>query len=695
MKHPVAFWVLALLAFLAPLIGGGVLIDPQPADNSLLLSLFGAAPGVGMSFGILGLLAGLAVLIGVFSGRVVNLPKPKLVVPGAVFLLLLWASIGVSDFKVLSLQSVLQWTCVGCAVLATIMLAGISTGPRVLSGAMVAGVALVSVYGIREFAEQRVPDWRIFSTWFHPNALAGMLAFGVLLGIGLAVTEERVPALLAGLASALSFAALMLTGSKGGLLALVVGLAVYAVLGLAWIPKQVGRPALTAIVVLVLGFGMATGLRAKAAGSVSAGAVASRVTSSGGSSDQSVGFRQLLWRSSLKLMQTAPAGTGMGTFRHHSARPGLNTATYTAHNSFLQLGVEAGPAALVFFIAGLIAVLVEGLKGSRKQPPSLLLMKMAVGAAIAAAMAHNIVDSDWFHMGAAVAFAICVGLWVSLSADSVAPEFARAPVRPLLIFGPLLAGVGLVYFGALDWKHSLLQAAFRSAQTQDVEALLAEIKGMGPVDGRVAQFEALWAQRGGRAPDVELLKRAVSLAPTTANWRSLARAQAANDQLVAARASYRGALDVDPNNLPALRGWLEMEKSYDPALAKDVALRLVTVESRPYFQIRALPELVPTETAEARLYLASLPGSDQEKVALLAGALELFSKFAEQTVPTVVRFSSQNMDGGYGGITKDDAMRTMAGAKRALDDFKKLGGNSADVQRFAAVLEDAEGKLLK
>src|SRR5690606_19696454 len=102
-------------------------------------------------------------------------------------------------------------------------------GPKALYGAIIAGCFVLAYVGILEYARQPDPNWRIFSFYFHPNALAGMLAMGGLLALGVLTEVPRLGKLLAGVAAIFCIAALLLTGSKGGLLAFGVGVIVLLV----------------------------------------------------------------------------------------------------------------------------------------------------------------------------------------------------------------------------------------------------------------------------------------------------------------------------------------------------------------------------------------------------------------------------------------------------------------------------------
>jgi hypothetical protein len=126
----------------------------------------------------------------------------------------------------------------------------------------------------------------------------------------------------------------------------------------------------------------------------------------------------------------------------------------------------------------------------------------------------------------------------------------------------------------------------------------------------------------------------------------------AEGDLMGAERELNASLELDPNNLFSLMRLLEVRKKRDPESASEVARRLVAVEDTTYFKIRSLPELVPTETFEARLFLAEkLTG--EARSAMLRPAAEGYASFARQTVPQILTFAKAGLDGSYGGLTKE------------------------------------------
>lgn len=182
-----------------------------------------------------------------------------------------------------------------------------------------------------------------------PTADPNITAASLLLPFFVALALAFRPGPLALRSAALASAALMvvgvfLTGSRGGLLALIAGLAVLIALS--------ARPARTAAVLLVPALGVALAV------SVAPSEVTERV-----SSDSRSSGRSDIWRIGvLSCPQYCLQGSGWSTFPlvhedrwlHDPAARGVQQR-FEAHNIWLSTLVEGGVLALVLLTAGLVA----------------------------------------------------------------------------------------------------------------------------------------------------------------------------------------------------------------------------------------------------------------------------------------------------------------------------------------------------
>jgi O-antigen ligase len=278
-------------------------------------------------------------------------------------------------------------TLLGAGVLASLVLlyALVAATPvalrdlRVVEVGIVVGGALVGAYAAYLAAtgrlayvhEQRfvaAPGGSETGPVADPNVTAAALLLPFLVAV--ATAARRGPALLraaALLSAALMFVAVFLTGSRGGLVALVLGLGVLVVLS----PHRKRAAAL--LVVPVLGAALAV--------AVAPASVTERV-----SSDSRSSGRTDIWRIGvLSCPQYCVQGSGWSTFplvhedrwlSDPSAR-GVQRR-FEAHNVWLSTLVEGGLAALALLVAGVLTTT----RGLLRVPQALRAPPLAALAAL-------------------------------------------------------------------------------------------------------------------------------------------------------------------------------------------------------------------------------------------------------------------------------------------------------------------------
>lgn len=666
--------LVCLVAFLAPIIGGGTLIDPQPiGPGEFLGSMMGKGTGTMLSTALLTLLLAISAVIVARTNKVIVMPQPKINITLLVLAVFIFFSVLPSTHRFVSLQVSLPFlTMIGSVYLGVAIL-GREAGPRLLFASIVGGCVAIAGNGIIEYGLEPDPNWRIFSTWFNPNVLAGMLIFGVILSFGLAVTTTRVASLASAIGGVICTIALLLSGSKGGLLALAVGAFVFLVLNAFSKGEAYKKALLIPLIVLLLGFGLTTAINARSKQSQNApvgGASLGRLSQSG-EAEQSVGFRKLLWESAFSLMKENPLGTGIGTFRYYSAKPGLSTQTHHAHSTFLQLGAEAGVAALISLVALLILVLIESLKGLAAQPESIRRLKSAGIATLFAASVHNAIDSDWSHFGAGITFFLVLAAVLTLSVDGLTPENTSSKLRLSV------AGLGVVVtllsfgFASNDVRLGSIEYAVRTGQSNAPQLIDSQVSA-APWDSRSLSLKAQLVGATGGSPkeQVSLLQKAIFMGPTMSLYRSLARAYLAQGNSNGARQAFKDALTWDPNNLLTLKQWLDLETKEDQAQALEIAKRLVAVEDTSYFKIRSLPDVIPTETYSARFYIAKQTTDPKEQMEMLRKGIEGFVRYAKVTVPKIKQFEPF----GYAGESARIAVPRLETALSEIESYESLSG---------------------
>lgn len=709
--------LLALAAFLAPLIGGQVPNDVsvlEPGYVPTVQSLFKGQEIGTLQHALVALIVFAAFAYLVFKRKIIQIPHHAISGGVAALIALLIASVFMSDYRWVSQTTLAEWIIYGIALVACVAGLGRREGPVAILGALATGSTLLALIGLAEYANMRSldPTWRIFGTWNNPNANAGMLLIGSLVSLVLCGTRKSTASnVMAGLSAALGLVALVLTGSKGGLMAFEIGLALLflvstlftgtvcrsgliASLGVTAVTLLIlalgavsPNPAVTAASVVGLvacgatawffgsrsavrswGIALAAGLVLVTLVSVSSGSggVGGRAAGAASTQEQSSGFRKQLWKGAIELVKRNPVGEGVGTYAFHSAEPGITTRTELAHSTWLQLAVEGGVLAPLALFIAIVAWAAYTLRSSPAMPRESNLLRAGVVAAVAAIAAHGLIESNLYYFGIGLSLFLLLGVGIQLGADAGAPEFVAPPIRFVSIGLGLLCVGQLVFAGYVGKLQANLRFLLSEGKFEEATQAAADLKGIAPFDGET------WYRAGMVATNPQIavddLRKAAEIAPSPKYLRRLAEFQVRAHFPAAAEASLERALRLDPRNLPALLQLAKLQESNsDLERAQATLNRLIAVERTPYFQIRSLPELVPTETYEGRILLAKF-GSPKE---LLREAVEGLSRFTEVTLPRV-------RSGVMPGLSVSEAENKVGIGKTAAQELRKLYEESND-----------------
>lgn len=711
-KFDFAQILLILAAFLAPLMGGQVMTDSVATIGGPTLSDLISGPNnpiLSHAFLSLFVVAAFAGLL--LTRRVIQVPNNLLGSTVILFTGVAALSVLISAYKTISLSYALEWAVYGLGLFAVVGSVGRRNGPVALMSAFVAGCAILAVLGLREYGETKAvdPTWRIFSLWNNPNALAIMLAIGFVLSLGLLLTSNSRGALLSGLAGGVIALAILLTQSKGVVLFMPVGVIGVAIATWGFRSKpeaeqtddeevggKGGALRLTALLagIVLLAFLMQRAA-APAAGAASGGSF-NHLTNAGATQDQSAGFRQLLWKTSIQLVTHNPAGYGLGSFRFVSGKPGIVTQTIFGHSVYLQLACEGSPLLLGFLLAAVVLWIWLVFRGIRSLPRRSRILLGSVVSAVAVVLLHSFVDSDMYYFGCGLSTFMLMGLALLLSADSVAPEFIFPIIRRGGTAVAVIVMLGMFYFGNVELTRAEVRGAMKTGDGNAAMAGLDTLHAIAPFDGE-AWYLTSQATRDSLQKAIEDAQKAVEYSPNTRHLRWLARLQATNDQVPEALVTLRKAEDLDPNNLSTLSQIADLRKKLgDPTRYRESLEQLVEVEDTTYFKVRSIPELVPTETYEARLQLADLATDPKEKRDQLSKALTGFREYLKSTVPNVVRMSKQTPPGDFSGedLPKAqakmneaaEAAQRLAVLDRAANDEAGAKEAEADVAAFTGAL---------
>ncbi|MEX2108303.1 MAG: O-antigen ligase family protein [Solirubrobacterales bacterium] len=215
-----------------------------------------------------------------------------------------------------------------------------------------AGSAAAGLYGMF-FIASAVPiaeTGRLGSSTLDPNELAAVLVAGMALSVGLLMNVRDPGAkLIVASAGGFCFLATMLTGSRGGLVALTCMLIAAIVFGGRWRPQLAVAGAVMAM------------FTAFYITSLAPAEVRERVTATAGETRTTEG-RTTLWQIGGRMVRAHPLnGVGAGNFqvssRHYLIQPGtvfrsdeILLGNKETHNTYLQTAAELGLIGLGLFL---------------------------------------------------------------------------------------------------------------------------------------------------------------------------------------------------------------------------------------------------------------------------------------------------------------------------------------------------------
>jgi O-antigen ligase len=321
-----------------------VFVFSIPWENVLVI------PGVGAVTRLTGLLAAaIAGLAIVASGRMRRWHAFHL----AALLFVIWAGFGLLVVRVGEVPAKF-WTYVMLFVVVCLIWELARSAQRLLGLLMayVCGAGVSAVDTIMATGRDTGGYGRFTATGFDPNDLAMTLALALPMAWYLGMIYRR--PLLRWLCRAylpIGLLAIALTGSRGGMLASVVGL---LIVPLSLTNQSPGRLA-TTIAVLVSAGGLAVAYVPET--------LFERLGTTGDEiSSLSFGNRFELWRAGLHAFIYKPVvGYGPGGFLR-AVTPELGIMSRVAHNSLLSVLVEQGIVGLLLYVTMLFAVFREPLK---------------------------------------------------------------------------------------------------------------------------------------------------------------------------------------------------------------------------------------------------------------------------------------------------------------------------------------------
>jgi putative inorganic carbon (HCO3(-)) transporter len=548
-------------------------------------------------------------------------------------------------------------------------------GFAVLFTAIVVAGTLVGVIGVMEYLTAWNPSGKLHdplhrttATFLNPDFLAGYLLLTVPLSLAaFATVRENLQRLGLGLGLMVQSGCLLLTASRTGLAALLVGAATWAALCI-WCGAARGRKRRIGLALALVAVGAilaSAPTRSRLTGPGEGAPAAAPPASTGGnpqganalppipaeaSRSQSLLFRRYTWEGTLRMARANPIlGTGLGSFEVAYPRYAVTAYTAHAHNSLLQWTAETGmPGALLLMtvFAAAAAFVVNVLRLRRQailavpdegeNTPIALAVNLDVGvfdepgallagllAALVASAIKTFLDSDWYIAATALTLCMLIALMVGLARD-IAPLATQTP-RPLS--KSMLAASALVALlilwratqtGVARLDTAQAAAALNGHQAQEALDSLRSAVESDPFDPETHLELALIYQAMDRPADQrkELLA-AVRVAPTGKDYYRLAQYESsaptpqedgsARDP-AAALDAYRQALKLEPHNLQTLHRLADMlAKMGRTDEAADTYRIMTGLETTPYGTVRAIgDEMIETEFAYAHVGLAKI-----------------------------------------------------------------------------------------
>jgi O-antigen ligase len=390
-------------------------------------------------------------------------------------------------------------------------------------------------FGARLYGRYEVPTIAPFGPFVSKNHFAGYMVMAALLTLGLVIgltqkhnetgrswsTGARAGAVVFALVAAMGMAlSVLVSGSRGGAVALAVGVAAVLMLTLA---SKTPWPRLVAPAVI------ATALASVLLAMLPDDAQRRLLTASGAS------FRIGVWHDALRLALRSPlVGTGLGAF--HDAFPTVKQTwgrmrVEHAENDYLETLAETGILGLGLAAAAVSLLFARSWATLRESPPVVRGLAAGALAGLAALAIHSALDFNLrIPSNAALAALLAAA---AAAATGVRPRPLPTPAASVLVALVLLLAAAL---------NVLPSSPSSVARRRVHEAALA------------ATPEAL-SLRLDRAE--ASLRRAIAWRPAHAEaWLQLAAVRAARGDVASASALARYAASLDPQR-PDLRARAE------------------------------------------------------------------------------------------------------------------------------------------
>lgn len=555
------------------------------------------------------------------------------------FLLLLIISAFFTNSIYLSIKQVVYWiVCVSAYFIA----AQLSDEKRFFRSVVLSisfAAFIVSLYGIRYYAlvsgggaafwsslSGSGDHMRLFGTFVNPGFFAGFLVLSIPISFAIFLSSRRLLSIiLSSMSLACQIIAILLTGTKFGVLAALAACFLLIVFGFAarvFRRTELFRILIILILLIPLAFTFAK-------------PVTSRVEKSkiGGTDTHSASFRVYAWKTSVDILKANPIiGTGPGTYEIVYPRYAIAGITKHAHQGFLQIADESGVIALLLFLISLGGIAVIGFKKIwiiRKAHPAakefkefssitfedflpdckLTIVYISFICAAAGSIIRNMVDSDWFVAGIAITFFVILGMVAGTNNKPIKELKNTILISKLKAAFCFILIVVSISLGGGDYYLS--KAADSSYKTD----LLQRAVNISPWNPKV--LIALGRVYGGDSwyfNQAEIFSRS-----DNSVYQSRAYAYLQDGNYDESAKYFLIALKYHPKSTSTMLVLSNIYKEQGNTVKEEVYLnKILELENTPYEQVKGVPEIVDTSYAYAHFYFGEKYLNEKEYAKAIA-----------------------------------------------------------------------------
>ena len=498
--------------------------------------------------------------------------------------------------------------------------------------AFCAGSLASIAYGWYQWASWLVKrhelSWRILGAWENPNYFAAFLLITLPALVILARQSKVAPVRWGmGLLALLALVTLVMTQSRGGVLALLLCLLVFLP---AWGWAE-GRLSARTIGLGAVGFVILIGLMLLSP-------IGKRVLDPAVREKQfhSQMFRLYTWRGALRMARDYPwLGSGPNTFASAFGKYQEVGYTRNAHNIYLQAAAETGwPGMLVllFFFAGIVSIgmqIIDKSAGNANERLLRVTAAVALLASLLGLLLHGLVDADWSYPG--IQFTLVLQAMLVWRLAEQPPTVAPGKLRVLLPI-VFLAVAALLLPGAYAkiYADKALNVTGPDVRAQRA-ALYRQAVGLAPTTAAYLREAAAYApfEEG-----MKYLERAMRCEPTNAaNWLYRGQLDQRYGDYRAALADFRTAETKQPYFFPALLGMAQVNLQLgDKAAGRTALEKIVKTQDGPRDKYRPIDVPEPFYT-QAWYALACLDLQKDDRSAAVQAfekALASGTKYTEE-----------------------------------------------------------------